>query len=94
MRDIFDILVPIALLAVATTLGFGIYSMFRGGEYGRKWSTKLMSLRVGLQAPDGPADHGQVLRVAPARRVGEVVEFHPAGGDDVVHCAGHAILLG
>ena len=38
------------LLAVATTLGFGIYSMFRGGEYGRKWSTKLMSLRVGLQA--------------------------------------------
>ncbi len=50
MRDIFDILVPIALLAVATTLGFGIYSMFRGGEYGRKWSTKLMSLRVGLQA--------------------------------------------
>ncbi len=50
MRDIFDILVPIALLAVATTLGFGIFSMFRGGEYGRKWSTKLMSLRVGLQA--------------------------------------------
>ena len=50
MRDIFDILVPIALVAVATTLGFGIYSMFRGGEYGRKWSTKLMSLRVGLQA--------------------------------------------
>ena len=50
MRDIFDILVPIALVAVATTLGFGIYSMFRGGEFSLKWSTKLMSLRVGLQA--------------------------------------------
>jgi hypothetical protein len=50
MRDIFDILVPIALVAVATTLGFGIYSMFRGGEFSLKWSTKLMSLRVALQA--------------------------------------------
>lgn len=50
MRDIFDILVPVALVAVATTLGFGIYTMFRGGEFSLKWSTKLMSLRVGLQA--------------------------------------------
>jgi hypothetical protein len=50
MRDIFDILVPIALVAVATTLGFGVYTMFRGGDFSLKWSTKLMSLRVALQA--------------------------------------------
>jgi hypothetical protein len=50
MRDIFDILVPIALAAVATTLGVGIYSMFRGGEFSLKWGNKLMRLRVALQA--------------------------------------------
>jgi hypothetical protein len=50
MRDIFDILVPLALAAVAITLGFGIYTLFRGGEFGLKWSNKLMRLRVALQA--------------------------------------------
>lgn len=50
MHDIFDLLVPIALVAVATTLGFGIFTMFKGGEFSLKWSTKLMSLRVALQA--------------------------------------------
>ncbi len=50
MRDIFDILIPLALAAVATTLGFGIYTLFRGGEFGLKWSNKLMRLRVALQA--------------------------------------------
>ena len=49
MRDIFDLLVPLALLAVAITLGFGIYSLFRGGAFGRAWSNKLMRLRVLLQ---------------------------------------------
>jgi len=50
MSGIFVILVPLALAAVAITLGFGIYSMFRGGEFALKWSTKLMRLRVALQA--------------------------------------------
>ena len=44
------ILVLISLAAVATTLGFGIYTLFRGGEFGLKWSNKLMRLRVALQA--------------------------------------------
>jgi hypothetical protein len=50
MSGIFIILVPLSLAAVAITLGFGIYSMFRGGEFSLKWSNKLMRLRVALQA--------------------------------------------
>ena len=49
MRDIFDLLIPVALAAVAITLGVGIYSLFRGGDFGRSWSNKLMRLRVVLQ---------------------------------------------
>ena len=47
--DIFDILILIALLAVVITLGFGFYSLYRGGEFGRSYSNKLMRLRVVLQ---------------------------------------------
>ena len=49
MRDIFDLLIPLALAAVAITLGVGIYSLFRGGDFSRSWSNKLMRLRVILQ---------------------------------------------
>jgi len=49
MRDIFDLLIPLALAAVAITLAVGIYSLFRGGDFGRSWSNKLMRLRVVLQ---------------------------------------------
>ncbi len=47
---LFDILILLAIAAVATTLGFGLYALFRGGEYGRSNSNRLMRLRVGLQA--------------------------------------------
>jgi uncharacterized membrane protein len=50
MRDVFDILIPVALAAVAITLGMGVYSLFRGGDFGRAWSNKLMRLRILLQA--------------------------------------------
>jgi hypothetical protein len=46
----FDVLVLVAIAAVAVTLGFGIYSLFRGGEWGRSNSNRLMRLRVLLQA--------------------------------------------
>jgi Hypoxia induced protein conserved region len=49
MRDIFSLLIPLALGAVAITLGFGIYALFRGGDFGRSYSNKLMRLRVVLQ---------------------------------------------
>lgn len=48
--NVFDILVLIAIGAVAITLGFGIYSLYRGGDYARSNSNKLMRLRVVLQA--------------------------------------------
>ena len=47
---LFDFLILAAVLAVAITLGFGIYSLYRGGEFGRSNSNKLMRLRVALQA--------------------------------------------
>ena len=48
--NVFDILVLIAIAAVLVTLGFGIYSLYRGGDYARSNSNKLMRLRVVLQA--------------------------------------------
>ena len=49
MDRLFDFLVPAALLAVLLTLGAGIYALFRGGDFGRSYSNKLMRLRVLLQ---------------------------------------------
>ncbi len=47
--DIFSYLIPIALAAVVIVLAFGIYALFRGGDFGRSYSNKLMRLRVLLQ---------------------------------------------
>ena len=47
--DTWDILILISLLAVLLTLAAGIYAMFRGGDFGRSYSNKLMRLRVLLQ---------------------------------------------
>lgn len=49
MHDVFDLAIPLALAAVAVTLAFGIYSLFRGGDYARSHSNRLMRLRVVLQ---------------------------------------------
>jgi hypothetical protein len=48
--DAFSYLIPAALIAVAAVLAVGIYSLFRGGEFGRSYSNKLMRLRVVMQA--------------------------------------------
>ena len=50
MGDILNILILLAIAAVAVTLGFGIYSLYRGGEFARSKSNRLMRLRVALQA--------------------------------------------
>lgn len=50
MRDAFDILVPAALALVTLALGAGLFALFRGGEFGRSYSNKLMRLRVLTQA--------------------------------------------
>lgn len=47
--DVFDILIFLALAGVTITLAFGIYSLFRGGDFGRSYSNKLMRLRVLMQ---------------------------------------------
>jgi hypothetical protein len=48
--DIFDYLTLAALAAVASVLALGIYALFRGGDFGRSYSNKLMRLRVVTQA--------------------------------------------
>jgi len=48
--DIFDYLIFLALAAVALVLAFGLYALFRGGDFGRSNSNKLMRLRVLTQA--------------------------------------------
>jgi nitrogen fixation-related uncharacterized protein len=48
--DVFSYLIPISLAAVAAVLAVGIYSLFRGGDFGRSYSNKLMRLRVVMQA--------------------------------------------
>lgn len=47
--NLFDIAIFVAVLAVTVTLGFGIYSLYRGGDYARSNSNRLMRLRVLLQ---------------------------------------------
>lgn len=50
MERAFDILIPLSLLAVTVTLFIGLFALFRGGEFGRTYSNRLMRLRVLLQA--------------------------------------------
>ena len=49
MPGLLNILLGLTLVALVATLGVGIYSLFRGGDFGRSWSNKLMRLRVLLQ---------------------------------------------
>jgi hypothetical protein len=49
MRDVLHIALVIALIAVVATLFTGFYALFRGGQFGRNWSNRLMRLRVLLQ---------------------------------------------
>ena len=46
---LYYILIPISLLAVLAVLGTGIYAMFKGGDFNKKYSNKLMRLRITLQ---------------------------------------------
>jgi hypothetical protein len=44
--DIWDILILTGLATVSIILCFGLYALFRGGDFGRSNSNKLMRLRV------------------------------------------------
>lgn len=50
MDRAFDFLIPAALGAVAIVLAFGLYALYRGGDFGRSYSNKLMRLRIVMQA--------------------------------------------
>jgi hypothetical protein len=50
MQTVFDFLIPALLLVVVAILFVGIYALFRGGDFGRSYSNKLMRLRVVAQA--------------------------------------------
>jgi len=46
MTNFLQALVPISVGIVFIVLCVGIFAMFRGGEFNRTWSNKLMRLRV------------------------------------------------
>jgi hypothetical protein len=46
---LYYLLIPISLLAVLAVLGTGLYAMFKGGDFNKKYSNKLMRLRITLQ---------------------------------------------
>jgi hypoxia induced protein len=50
MREVLFVLLGIALLVVLGVLGAGFFALFRGGEFGRRWSNKLMQYRILAQA--------------------------------------------
>lgn len=50
MALFFGITIPLAMLAVVLTMGFGVYALYRGGDFGRTWSNRLMRWRVLFQA--------------------------------------------
>ncbi len=49
MTTFIDILLGILLVAVFAILVAGIYALFRGGDFGRSWSNRLMRMRVLFQ---------------------------------------------
>lgn len=49
MDTLFDILILVSLAAVLMALLAGLYALYRGGDFGRSYSNRLMRLRVVLQ---------------------------------------------
>ncbi|HUO22483.1 MAG TPA: twin transmembrane helix small protein [Caulobacteraceae bacterium] len=50
MHAVFNVLIPFCLFVVVAILFTGVYALMRGGQFGRKWSNKLMQMRVVAQA--------------------------------------------
>lgn len=48
--DVFDYLIFAALAGVSLVLAMGLFSLFRGGDFNRSYSNRLMRLRVLMQA--------------------------------------------
>lgn len=48
--DALKILALVAMAIVAIILGFGLFALNKGGEFGAKWSNRLMRYRIMAQA--------------------------------------------
>lgn len=49
MITLVDILLYVLLAVVFVVLCVGVFALFKGGDFGRSWSNKLMRARVVLQ---------------------------------------------
>jgi hypothetical protein len=49
MEHLVNALIPVFAIATFLVLCVGIYSLFRGGNFNRSYSNKLMRLRIVLQ---------------------------------------------
>ena len=47
--NVFNYLIPIGLGVFFLVLCFGIYTLFRGGDFSRSWSNKAMRFRIVAQ---------------------------------------------
>lgn len=45
----FAYIIPVGLFVVFAILCFGIFTLFRGGDFSRSWSNKAMRARVVAQ---------------------------------------------
>jgi hypothetical protein len=50
MAGFVSFLIPVAVFATAAVLITGLYGLFRGGPFNRKYANLLMRWRIGLQA--------------------------------------------
>jgi len=46
---LFSLLIPLAIAATVAALAFGIFALFRGGDFSRSWSNKAMRMRIVAQ---------------------------------------------
>jgi hypothetical protein len=49
MTAAFNILIPATILITFGILCFGVFALFRGGDFGRSWSNRAMRMRVAAQ---------------------------------------------
>ena len=45
----FGILLVIAMIATLLSLGFGLFSFFKGGEFNQKYGNRAMQMRIVFQ---------------------------------------------
>lgn len=50
MQTFIYLLIAFALLVVLGTLGLGVFSVAKGGEFNRRWGNRFMRWRVMAQA--------------------------------------------